>query len=328
MSLRREHHLNLTQRGRIGRTGRHVRVALPFFMFVSVALMILSQINHSAISGVRSSLANWVDPVLQIAMVPFEPLRRASQNLADQVDMTDELERLRNENRKLANWEWRARQLERRLAELEKIARTVPEQKIDFATSRVIGDSSGAFRRSIIIDAGSLQKITANYPVINGDGLVGRIHEIGSNTSRVLLLTDLESRVPVRVGDEMVRAIMAGDGGSEPRLLYVEPGARMKDGQDVWTSGAGGSFPVGLRIGTVKLTSSGPRVDVRAKLDKLQYVSVLFYENPANNLGRMKRPNAEHRNNRVYLPRDLMHEGSRDALIASEKPVKTLPPDN
>jgi rod shape-determining protein MreC len=74
--------------------------------------------------------------------------------------------------------------------------------------------------------------------------------------------------------------VLAGDNGSEPRLLFLPSEARIAIGDDVATSGTGGLFPRGLRIGTVTGSLSSPRVKLRARLDELEYLSVLFFENP------------------------------------------------
>ena len=273
--------LNLTRRGAARTKKGRVRALLPLLVFVAVSLMVLSRLNHSVLANARWRVAEWLSPVLQAAMVPFAPLKHVGRQIAVQVDMGEELQRLKAENQKLNNWEWRARELERKLADLEGLSKVVDEPKLDFVTSRVIADSSGAFVRSVVINAGREQKVRTGYPVINGDGLVGRVVETGKSSARVLLPTDLNSRIPVVIGPKAVRAILAGDNGSQPRIMYLPQAATISPGDDVATSGVGGIFPRGLRIGTVSRDIANPRVKLRADLDELEYLSVLFFENPA-----------------------------------------------
>ncbi len=281
MGRLRHDKLNLTRRGSEPSGPARIRVALPALVLICLGLLLLSRVNHSMLANARWRIAEWMSPVLQAAMVPLEPVRHVGRQIAAQVDMTEELRRLKTENQKLANWEWRARQLERKLLDLEALTKTVQEPKIDFVTSRVIADSSGAFVRSVMIDAGETQKVHAGYPVINADGLVGRVIETGLSSSRVLLVNDLNSRIPVVVGKASVRAVMAGDNGAQPKLLFMPPDATIMPGDDVATSGTGGLFPRGLRIGVVTGDPAAPRVKLRAELDVLEYLSVLFYDNPA-----------------------------------------------
>ena len=281
MGRLRHDKLNLTRRGSEPSGPARIRVALPALVLICLGLLLLSRVNHSMLANARWRIAEWMSPVLQAAMVPLEPVRHVGRQIAAQVDMTEELRRLKTENQKLANWEWRARQLERKLLDLEALTKTVQEPKIDFVTSRVIADSSGAFVRSVMIDAGETQKVHAGYPVINADGLVGRVIETGMSSSRVLLVNDLNSRIPVVVGKTSVRAVMAGDSGAQPKLLFMPPDAKIMPGDDVATSGTGGLFPRGLRIGVVTGDPAAPRVKLRADPDVLEYLSVLFYDPPA-----------------------------------------------
>ena len=282
MARLKDEKYNLTRRGgsTTGAAGR-VRVFMPLLIFVSLGLMLLSRLNHSALADARWRIAEWMSPVLQAAIVPLEPLRRMGRQIAAQVDMSAELQRLQVENQKLNSWEWRARELERKLADLEALSKVVAEPRLEFVTSRVIADSSGAFVRSVMINGGREQRIKTGYPVINADGLVGRVVETGASSARVLLSTDLNSRIPVLIGSAGLRAILAGDNGSEPRLIYVPQDAKIAIGEEVATSGTGGLFPRGLRIGTVTGDLAAPRVQLRAKLDQLEYLSVLFFDDPS-----------------------------------------------
>lgn len=253
---------------------------LPVLLFVSVALLILSRLDHGYISQVRWQVAELMSPVLRAIMVPLEPLREAGKSVGAAWSIASEAERLRNENQQLKGWEWRAKELERKLAELGAAARTARDTDIGFVTARVIANSSGAFVRSAMINAGGEQNLRAGYPVLSGDGLVGRVVETGSNAARVLLLTDAQSRIPVYVGPGAVRAILAGDNGPSPRLEFLAPDQTINAGDEVATSGIGGVFPRGLRIGSVAEVSDRPRVTPHANLDTVEYLSVLLYDTP------------------------------------------------
>ncbi len=218
------------RRGDRSASGRHFRPVLLLLIFISCGLMLLSRLDHSMLGDVRWDVASWFTPVLADAMVPVAPLRDFSRKISTQVDLGNELERLKKENQKLGNWEWRARQLEVKLADLEALAKVVPEQKLDFLTSRVIADSTGVFVRSVTIDAGRRRNVKSGYPVINAEGLIGRIVDTGPDAARVLLATDLNSRIPVVVGPNSVRAILAGDNSPRPRLIYIPDGVKVAGG--------------------------------------------------------------------------------------------------
>lgn len=255
-------------------------VLLPVLLFVSVALIVLSRLDHGYIGNVRWKVAELISPVLRAAMVPLEPIRTVATKVGDAFTTVAEIERLRDEAQVMKGWEWRAKELERKLSELAATARTARETEVDFITVRVIANSSGAFVRSAMINAGGDQRLKPGHPVLSGDGLVGRIVDTGSNAARVLLLTDAQSRIPVYVGPQAVRAVLAGDNGPRPRLVFTAPDSVVKPGDEVSTSGIGGLFPRGLRIGAVMEAGERPTVKPHADLDVVEYLSVLLFETP------------------------------------------------
>lgn len=257
-----------------------VRALVPMLVLLSVVLLALSRIDHPAVRAIRWRIAEVMTPVMGAVMVPLEPVRWFGQNVPDLFTMSAELDDLRAENQRLKGWEWRARELDRKLEELATLTHLVRDPTTEFVTVRVVANSSGAFVRSVMINAGTDERLKAGYPVLSGDGLVGRVVETGSSAARVLFLTDLNSRIPVLVGDKEARALLVGDNGPAPRLDYLTADANVKPGDEVVTSGIGGLFPRGLRVGTVVETPRGLRVSPHAGLERVEYLSVLLYETP------------------------------------------------
>lgn len=253
---------------------------LPALLFLSVALLVLSRLDHGYVASLRRQVVEFMSPVLRAAMVPLEPLREGVRTARYTVTLMSELEDLRHENQKLKGWEWRAQELERQLADLGAASKTARDTEMSFITARVIATSSGAFVRSAMINAGAAQNLKPGYPVLSGDGLVGRIAGVGSNAARVMLLTDAQSRIPVFVGAKAVRAVLAGDNGPRPRLILAEPDSTIAAGDEVSTSGIGGVFPRGLRIGSVLEAGERPSVAPHADLDTVEYLGVLLFETP------------------------------------------------
>lgn len=264
-------------RGVIRAERPRARLALPVLMLLSLALMVLSRLDHSAIRSARAHLESALAPLLSAVMSPVAPLREAGRTLGAMFATADELERLAARNRELEGWRWKAEQLERELAELKRQTGVVTGPEPMSLTTRVIADASSHFVRSALLDAGRDQGIRPGHPVVTVDGVVGRIVEAGRRTSSVLLVTDVNSRVPVAIGREAVRAVMIGDNGGEPHLAFLAPG-RLAEGDFVTTSGAGGLFPPGLRVGRIVRAGEAWRVAPAARLDALSYVRVLLYD--------------------------------------------------
>ncbi len=256
------------------------RSAFPILLLMSLALLVLSRLEHKVITQLRWHVTEAMTPVLNTLLIPVEPLRWVKRRAKAHWQMNETLVKMREENIKLRNWQWRALELQRKVDTLNGLARVVEEAETQFVTARVMANSSGAFVRSVLVNAGRQQNVRPGYPAVNGDGLVGRIVDAGDSAARVLLLTDLNSRVPVRVGKSGTRAILIGDNGPAPRLDYLPANAKVASGDTVATSGAGGLFPPGLRVGVVDKDRHGIRVKPTASLDQLEYLSVLFYARP------------------------------------------------
>ncbi len=281
MKLRRVQGQSFMLRGAERSKAPRFRVAMPVLILFSLCLLVLSRLDHGSTHAMRWRITEIMTPVLSGLFAPLEPVRWAARQIPGLLQASRELEQVRDENQKLKGWEWRAKELERKLQDVTELSRTVRETGFEFVTARVIANSSGAFMRSAMINAGREQAVQIGQPVLSGNGIVGRVVDAGGAAARVLLLTDLNSRIPVLVGGKSVRAVLSGDNGALPRLTYLPADVTINAGDAVVTSGIGGLFPRGLKIGAVVETPGGLRVKPDSNLDGLEYVSVLLYQSPA-----------------------------------------------
>lgn len=263
------------------RSSRHHGLVLFFaLVFASIALLALSRADNGAITWLRRRTAETLAPALEIASGQAARIRQARQQIGTYFDLFDELERLKQENQQLRQWQTRATELESDLEHYRDLLNGVKDSPFRFVTGRVIAEGRGPFARSCLINAGSLQGIRDGYAVVNGDGLVGRVLDSGERASRVLLVTDLNSRVPVSIGPAHIRGVLIGDNTDLPRLAFLPGGAVIAEGLEVSTSGQDGVLPRGIRIGTVVRAGRGYAVKLHADLSRLEFVSALFADTP------------------------------------------------
>jgi len=201
--------------------------------------------------------------------------------LADYRQLRDAKEdniRLRAENERLKQWQAVARRLEAENAALRAITGFVPDPQASYVTARVIGDSAGPFVSSVLVNAGSRHGVRKGQAAMTGDGLAGRVAEVGQRHARILLLTDLNARVPVRVEGSRQKAILAGENNANPRLLYLDDISAVQVGQVVMTSGDAGLMPPGLPIGTV-VAKSKTAVRVLPYVDwgRMEYLRIVDF---------------------------------------------------
>lgn len=161
----------------------------------------------------------------------------------------------------------------------EKLLNLRTEPPVETVTARSVLVSRGPFNNNRLIDAGSDKHIAFGNPVITDQGLVGRVVGISPNVSRVLMVTDVSSRIPVMIMRSDGRAMMTGDGGGYPKLDWVRGRDTVREGDQILTSGDGGVFPRGLPVGeAVKGVDGVWRVRLYANRGPIDFVKVLLFK--------------------------------------------------
>lgn len=276
--------------------------------FVATALLVLSRIDHPLAQSLRWGVNDAMRPVLEAVAWPIGPLRALGDRLTALRNADAEIRRLKAEVADLRSAKAEANVLRKSVADLSGVALVVQEAKVPYVTARVLASSKGASAESIVIAAGREQGVRPGFPVVNGDGLVGRVVEVGRKVARVLLLGDPASRIPVQIGSAG-RAILSGDGGLRPRLEYLDEGVIPAAGDVVTTSSAGGFLPGGLPVGRMVAGGGGAHVHLEADPRRLDYVSVLSFENPATSLVESRHESSRVANRRLPVPSDARGQG-------------------
>ena len=257
------------------------RFALLLLVCVAVALMLLSRSDSILIERARTAVADTVAPILEFAARPLATLDQMGEQARQMVLLAEENAILREQNERLAQWQIVAQRLEGENQSLQKMLNLTPEPRVSFVTARVIGDQGGAFVRSVLINAGSRHGAARGQAAVTGHGLAGRVAETGSRSSRVLLITDMNSRIPILVGAARERAVLAGDNTAQPALEHLRPRVEIQVGDRVVTSGHGGVFPSGLPIGqVVSVGEDGVRVQPFVDWGHMEYLRLIDYELP------------------------------------------------
>jgi rod shape-determining protein MreC len=254
------------------------RTSLTLLVLISAAMIVVGKADQVAFQSLRNSVMDGAAPALDMLSRPAAALDAAADRLRGFIAVHRDNVRLTEENERLLGWQQVALRLSAENAELRDLAKLVSEPAISFVTARVIADSGGAYTRSVMVNAGRDNGVARGQAVMTGEGLVGRVAEVGSRAARILLITDLNSRVPVVVDGTRQRAILAGDNSARPSLRYVDAGGTMRIGDRIVTSGQGGVFPPGLPVGVVvSLDSEAVRVEPYAALSRVDYLRLVDY---------------------------------------------------
>ena len=254
------------------------RATLPVLVLLSGAIIVLGKADQLLFDSMRTTMTDSLGPVLDALSRPLSVAGSAIDRVRLFVTTYQQNVRLEAENQRLLQWQQSALNLAADNERLRGLLKAVPENSISYVTARVIGNSGGAYVRTVLVNAGTEDGVARGQAAITGEGLVGRLTEVGTRASRVLLITDLNSRIPVTVEASHANAVLAGDNSERPRLMYLPAGQSVKIGDRVVTSGDGGVFPPGLPVGVIAaIDAGGARIEPYVEMSQIGYVLLVDY---------------------------------------------------
>ena len=264
------------------------RIGLFVFLIISFSLFLLWRIDNPRAENIRMKVIDQIVPNMDWAMAPVTKVTKMFQNIQNYERLYSQNQELRNELQSMRSWREAALQLEQENAHLLDLNKVKLNPKYNFISGKVLIDSGSNFRQSAIINLGNNDGIVEGWATMDGLGLVGRITGVGSETSRVLFLTDTSSNIPVLIKPSNQRAILSGDNSLQPALLFIENTQQIQPGDRVVTSGDGGVFPSDLLIGQVYLNNSNQfQTQLAANLYNLSFLRVIRHSPTAP----IKQPN-------------------------------------
>lgn len=262
------------------------RFILILLILVSVLLLLSSlySAQASVFKKAREGVIDAASPVLEFIAGPIASVNELFGYVGDYFRVLEQNEALREENAELRQWMEEALELRSVVAAYEGLQTYKAPLEARPIDAFVIGEANDAFARSMIVNAGRGSNVEAGQAVVDQNGLVGRIVDTGVNASRVLLLTDIQSRVPVYVENADIEGILVGNTRAKP-VISITAGpeeAAAQPGQRVLTSGAGGALPRGLPVGTVHRQDGGDIViGLYANYARTRMVRIINYEFPS-----------------------------------------------
>src|ERR1700742_4505072 len=254
------------------------RLTLPVLIVASFGVMLLGKADALLAERVRMALADGLAPIYATLAGPLDQIQATVADAAALWDVRNENIRLREENEKLRRWQSIALALDAENQRLKASLNWIPDPTASFVTARVVPDAGGVYAKAVLLSVGPNHGIKKGEIALDERGLIGRVTEVGARTARVLLITDLNSRIPVILESSRAHAILIGTNGSRPRLLYWPEGVTPREGERIVTSAEANAFPANLPIGSVHYTSSGAaEVEPAAMLQKLEVVRIFDY---------------------------------------------------
>lgn len=299
---------------KIARNRGGAQLPIALLAALAVALILIGKAQSNLFDRARANVTDFAAPVLQSVRAPLRGLDRWMASIGEIFSVYKENLRLKDENARLRQWQNLAIVQNGQIKRYQLLLHAVPDPSLASVMARVIGRSNRPFLQNLILDAGKAQGIKPGEAVIDARGMIGRIYLTGDHTAWVILLTDLNSRIPVSIEPGNVQAIMAGDNSAAPTIDLLSQNVRLKPGDQVVSSGDGGLLPPGLAIGTVVADPSGGfRVVLLADAGSSEDVNVVDFKLKA------EQPPAP-------SPNDLPATAAGLPPAAPPPPVVTAPP--
>lgn len=263
--------------------GTQQRFSLLSLIFFSIVFLILGSFNFKIINYLKAGIKEVVYRSSFIVSVPENLLKDSYLTIQNHKKLYKENEKIKSELEIL-----KAKDLlnEFIISENQRLKNIVDDHlvKSDTIIAKVLSDKSSPYLRSIIINKGSKHKVNLGMVVIDGEYLVGKIVEVNYSSSRVLLLSDLNSKIPVIVEPNTVISILSGTGKDYGVIQYSKKYEDIKNESVIYTSGAGSLFKAGIPIGRMNINnlSDEKKVDFFSDFSQLKFVKVVSFKKSEN----------------------------------------------
>lgn len=252
------------------------RLLVVLLVLLLLGLFLLWRIDSPRVERFRAALVDAVVPNMEWALVPVTGVLGMIEGFQSYSRIYEQNQELKRELQKMTAWKEAARQLGEQNARLLDLNKVRLDPKLTWITGQVLADSGSPFRQSVLLNVGARDGIRDGWACMDGLGFVGRISGVGNRTSRVILVTDSNSRIPVTVQPSGQKALLSGDNSPVPVLEFIEDADDVAPGDRVVTSGDGGVLPAGILVGQVaRGTDRRLRVVLAADYQRLEFLRVL-----------------------------------------------------
>lgn len=251
---------------------------LFFILLIVIALfsIFVGRVDSPFTRAVKLIFMDYYSVVAQVVVVPFEKAVQLREGIKDYFFVYQKNIQLTRENQQLRQGLAVLAFEKEENKRLLSLLNFVQEHRYEVISAKMVSDASGPFIRSILINAGTNSAVRKGLAVVGETGLVGRTLEVGKYSTQILLLTDINSRIPVMSSISRQRSVLAGNNTDYPALIYLPKDAKLQEGEEILTSGDGGLFPSGLPVGIVyKDNAGGYGVKPYAQWERLEHLSVI-----------------------------------------------------
>ena len=251
------------------------RFSLIGLIFFSIILIVLTRINFTPINYLKSGLNEVVYRISFIVSLPEKKLVSSANTIKEHYKMYEEFVFLKKSLKELEGDKYTLNYL---VSENKRLRKLIDEYIInsDELVAKVLLDKESPFLKSIIVNKGSQDNVKIGMAVLDGPYLIGKIVEVNYSSSRALLISDLNSKIPVILEPGNIQSIMSGSGKTLGEIQYFKNSElNISDNKLIYTSGSGGIFKAGIPIGKLNVEN---KVEFLSDLSQLTFVKLVSFE--------------------------------------------------
>ena len=300
------------------------KFSLLGLIFFSIIFLILGSFNFKVVDLVKISIKEIVYRSSFIVSGPEKIIQKSFNNISSHFNYYDDYQKTKY---RLGQFE--SKDLSNQILILENIKykQLVDDYfiKDNEIFAKVLIDKSSPFLRSVVLNKGSKNNIELGMAVLDEDYLVGKVVEVNFFTSRVLLLSDINSKIPVSISPGEVQAIMSGDGKQDGMLQYIKDSDLKESEKEmiVTTSGAGGLFKSGILIGKILKEdivslASDLRVNLYKDFTQLKYVKVISISKKVAALDQSSKKNLKQMDDQIA---EATRQKEKIRILVEEKKI-------
>ena len=261
--------------------GNKQRFSLFGLLFFSIILIVLSKFNFTAINYLKLGINEVVFRTSFIVSLPEKYISYSFRAIEKHIKFYENYNSTKEQLEKLKSKKYNVEFLEGENKRLKKVLEDISYSS-NAKIAKVLIDHQSPFLRSIIINKGSKDEIKKGMAVLHGYYLIGKVVEVNYITSRVLLLSDLNSKIPIVIEPSSVHSILSGNGKKSGIIQYTKNNIPLKNGSVLYTSGTGSLFKPGIPIGKINNIEDISNVDFFVDLAQLRFVRILFLKENKN----------------------------------------------
>ena len=269
-----------------------------FLILLCLFLVFLGKLDLIAVRNLKAFMSDFLAPITFMFNKPVKEIVEVLEDVKSVTSLRDENIRLKSEIRRLNVWKSKTESQELELLELRELLKVIPKTNNQIITGRVLTAAGGIFANTVLINVGKKDGIKIGQPAISSFGLVGYVVNVGVNSSRILLIIDINAMIPIYLTDSNWPAVVQGQNGKLLKIRFLSSEAKPVEGEVLETSGHGGQLPSGINVGNIVKSFSGNYyVKPTVNFQRLTYVSIItnfnskyFTKNIFNGFAPLQKP--------------------------------------